>query len=74
MVSSGGASLMSTQSSGGSPPGRVPTVEVTTRARLGENHSHTPLGAPVSCGASMSGPVTPSAARVSFRSRLACCF
>jgi hypothetical protein len=46
--SSDGLSVMSTQSSGGSLSGRTPTLEDTTRPRLGENHSQSPVGAPVS--------------------------
>jgi len=70
---SGSTSVSSTQSSGGSGAGRVLAAEVTVRPRLGENHSHIPAGAPLSCASPSSGPVVPDSSRALFRWRLASC-
>ena len=70
----GGTSVSRIQSSGASAGGRVFSLTVTVRARLGENHSHTPGGgAAASTGSPISGPLSPDVSRSVFRARFSSC-
>jgi len=67
------AGSVSTIQSSGSSAGRCLACVVTTRPRLGENHSHWPGGGPVLSAVPISGPDSPCSSRSVLRSRLACC-